>query len=89
MAERRAEKTLQYLEKEGKENSLQQYVQNSMSEDAVYSFAWKGLLKESSEHEAVIEWTNCPIARALCYEIASKTLSRILDATSYFDAKAM
>ena len=62
MAERWAEITLQYLEKEGKENSLQQYVHDNMSEDVVYSFAWKGGLKESSEHEAVIEWTECPIA---------------------------
>lgn len=62
MGEHWANQQLRFYESIGKENSLENYIADSMGEDIIYSFAWKGGLRHSSEHEAIIEWTECPIA---------------------------
>jgi L-2-amino-thiazoline-4-carboxylic acid hydrolase len=62
MGEHWADQRLRSYRAQGKENSLENFVKDSMSDDVVYSFAWEGGLREFSEHEAVIEWTECPIA---------------------------
>jgi hypothetical protein len=61
MGEHWAIQTLERLEKLGKENRLEQYIEDNMNDEVVYAFAWEGGLKERSETEAVIEWTACPI----------------------------
>ena len=46
----------------GRENSIEEFVKDGFTDSSVFMFAWKGGLKEKSEHEAIIEWEECPFA---------------------------
>ena len=62
MAGHNGEQLRQYFMSQGLENSLQQYKEYGMSEESVYTFAWKGGLVLDSDDEMIIEWTKCPMA---------------------------
>ena len=54
--------TKEYFASQGRENSLEEFRRDSFAESSIYTFAWTGEVKESVEHEAIVEWTVCPIA---------------------------
>ena len=52
----------EYHASQGRENSLEEFTRDGFTESSVFMFAWTGGLIEQSEHEAIIEWTECPFA---------------------------
>ena len=52
----------EYHASQGREHTIEEFVKDGFTDASVFMFAWKGGLKEKSEHEAIIEWEECPFA---------------------------
>ena len=62
MGKQMGEQSKYYIESEGRPVNIEERFKGGFDDDSVYSFAWKSGKKTITEHEAIVEWLECPFA---------------------------